>query len=97
MMKAACIAGAALLLAAKAWAGLTGDLDATMANAGNDPWGIVALIALYLGMLGFGVAMVRFEPNRWIMLGVLSAAPLVGNAAFAGWLAWRGLSLMDKA
>jgi hypothetical protein len=93
MVRALSIAGIALLAFAKLWAFLTGDLAATMANAGRDPWGIVALIALYLGMFGFIIAMARFEPNRWITLGVIAATPLVGNMALAGWLAFRGHAL----
>jgi hypothetical protein len=93
MVRALAIAGIALLAIAKLWAFLTGDLAATMANAGQDPWGIVALIALYLGMFGFIIVMARLEPNRWITLGVIAATPLVGNMALAGWLAFRGHAL----
>ena len=75
---------------------MTGDLAATMANAGNNPWGIVALIALYAGMAGFVLVMLRLEPNRWIALGVICATPLVGNMALAGWLVWRGLDLITS-
>jgi uncharacterized protein (DUF983 family) len=93
MVKTLSIAGIALLASAKLWAFLTGDLAATMAKAGDDPWGIVALIALYLGMFGFIIVMARFEPNRWITLAVIAATPLVGNMALAGWLAFRGQAL----
>jgi hypothetical protein len=94
VLKWLCLAGAALLAATKLWAGITGDLAATMADAGKDPWGIVALIALYAGMVAFALVMLRLETDRRIALGVLAAAPLVGNMAFAVWLAWRGLDLI---
>ncbi len=96
MIKTLCLAGVALLAAAKGWAGLTGDLAATMAAAGQDPWGVVALIALYSGMAGALIVLFRIEPDRRIAFGVLAATPLVGNIALAGWLAWRGLHLLAK-
>jgi hypothetical protein len=95
-VRAACIAGIALLALAKVWAGITGDLAATMADAGKDPWGIVALIALYSGMAAFLIVVFRLEPDRRIAFGVLAATPLVGNIALAGWLVWRGLGLISR-
>jgi hypothetical protein len=95
-VKALCLAGIALLALAKLWAGITGDLAATMADAGKDPWGIVALIALYSGMAAFLIVVFRLEPDRRIALGVLAATPLVGNIALAGWLVWRGLALISR-
>ena len=97
MAKTLCLIGIALLAAAKLWAGITGDLAATMAAAGSDPWGIVALIALYSGMAAFMIVLFRLEPDRRIALGVLAATPLVGNMALAGWLAFRGLALMKAS
>lgn len=94
MTKTLCVIGIGLLAMAKAWAGVTGDLAATMAAAGNDPWGIVALIALYSGMAAFLLVVFRLEPDRRIALGVLAATPLVGNIALAGWLVFRGLDLI---
>jgi hypothetical protein len=90
-LKALCLAGVALLVAAKAWAGLTGDLAATMAGAGDDPWGVVSLVMLYTGLVAFLIVLVRFEPDRRIALGVIALTPLIGNAALALWLAARGL------
>jgi hypothetical protein len=95
-VRALCIAGIALLALAKVWAGITGDLAATMADAGKDPWGIVALIALYSGMAAFLIVVFRLEPDRRIAFGVLAATPLVGNIALAGWLVWRGLGLISR-
>jgi hypothetical protein len=92
--KTLCLIGIALLAAAKVWAGITGDLAATMAAAGKDPWGIVALVALYSGMIGFLIVLFRLEPDRRIALGVLAATPIVGNIALAAWLAFRGLGLI---
>ncbi len=92
--RALCIAGIAALAAAKIWAGMTGDLAATLAKAGDDPWGLAALASLYLGMFAFAVALIRIEPDRRIAIGVLALTPLVGNMALAGWLAWRGLGLI---
>jgi hypothetical protein len=91
---ALCLIGIAALALAKIWAGITGDLAATMAAVGNDPWGIVALIALYGGMAAFLIVLFRLEPDRRIAFGVLAATPLVGNIALAGWLAFRGLGLI---
>ncbi len=92
-----CLIGIVLLAIVKIWAGITGDLAATMADAGKDPWGIVALIALYSGMAAFMMVVFRLEPDRRIAFGVLAATPLVGNMALAGWLAFRGLALMKAS
>lgn len=89
-----CLLGAAILAGTKIWAGLTGDLAATMAAAGDDPWGVVALIALYAGLVAALLVMLRLEPNRRIALIVIAATPLVGNMALALWLAARGLDLV---
>lgn len=94
MVKVLCLVGMTSLAAAKLWAGLTGDLAATMATAGNDPWGVVALIALYSGMAAFMIVLFAIEPDRRIALGVLAMTPLVGNIALAGWLVFRGLDLI---
>jgi len=95
-VRALCIVGIVLLALAKVWAGITGDLAATMADAGKAPWGIVALIALYSGMAAFLIVVFRLEPDRRIAFGVLAATPLVGNIALAGWLVWRGLGLISR-
>jgi hypothetical protein len=89
-VRAACLVGASLLLVSKLWAGLTGDLAATMASAGDDPWGIVSLVMLYAGLAGFALVLWRLEPDRRIAALVLAMTPLIGNAAPALWLAWRG-------
>lgn len=94
MLRTTCLIGIALLAIVKVWAGITGDLAATMAEAGKDPWGIVALIALYSGMAAFVLVLFRLEPDRRIAFAVLAATPLVGNIALAGWLAFRGLGLL---
>ena len=94
VLKALCLVGIALLALAKIWAGVTGDLAATMANAGKDPWGLVALIALYSGMTAFLIVLFRIEPDRRIALTVLAATPLVGNIALAAWLVIRGSALL---
>lgn len=95
-VRALCIGGIVVLALAKVWAGITGDLAATMADAGKDPWGIVALIALYSGMAAFLIVVFRVEPDRRIAFGVLAATPLVGNIALAGWLVWRGIGLISR-
>jgi hypothetical protein len=95
-LKALCLAGVALLVAAKAWAGLSGDLAATMASAGDDPWGIVSLIMLYSGLAAFLIVLIRFEPDRRVAFGVIALTPLVGNAALALWLAVRGFELLRR-
>jgi hypothetical protein len=94
VLKTLCLIGIVLLAFAKLWAGITGDLAATMATAGDDPWGVVALIALYSGMAAFLIVLFKLEPDRRIALGVLAATPLIGNIALAGWLAFRGLDLI---
>jgi hypothetical protein len=88
--------GAALLAGAKLWAGLTGDLAATMAKAGDDAWGLASLAVLYSGLIVTAGLIWLLEPRRGISLGVIAALPLVGNMAAALWLVWRGLDLISR-
>jgi hypothetical protein len=94
MLRAACVVGALALLASKLWAGATGDLAATMAGAGDNPWGIVALVQLYGGLAIAGALVWAFEPERRIAALVIALIPPIGAAAPALWLAWRGLALI---
>jgi hypothetical protein len=89
-------AGAALLAATKLWAGVTGDLAATMATAGDDAWGVASLVMLYSGLAVMAGLVLTLEPRRPIALGVIVAMPLIGNMAPALWLAWRGLPLISS-
>lgn len=93
--RALCIAGAMLLAAVKLWAGATGDLAATMAKAGDDPWGIAALVMLYGGLAALAGIVWRLETDRRIAALVLIGMPLVGSMAPALWLAVRGLPLIS--
>jgi hypothetical protein len=97
MRRIGCLAGAALLLAAKLWAGATGDLSATMATAGDDAWGVVALLQLYAGLIALGGLVWHWEPDRRIAVAVLVLMPAIGSAAPALWLALRGGSLAADA
>ncbi len=89
-LRLALFGGALALAGAKLWAGVTGDLAATIAGAGDDPWGIVSLIMLYAGLAAMAGLVLLMEPSRRIAAGVILAMPLVGNLAPALWLAWRG-------
>ncbi len=91
------LAGVALLIGAKLWAGATGDLAATVAAAGDDPWGVVALLQLCSGPLVLGWLLWRWEPDRRIATLVVLMMPAIGSAAPALWLALRGGSLAADA
>jgi hypothetical protein len=96
LMRLALAIGAALLAGAKLWAGLTGDLAATMATAGDDAWGIVSLVALYAGLAAMAGLVLMLEPRRGVAVGVILAMPLVGNLAPALWFVWRGLAIINS-
>lgn len=93
--RALCLGGAALLAAAKLWAGFAGDLAATLAKAGDDPWGIAWLVMLYGGLAALAGIVWRLEPDRRIAALVLVGMPLVGSMSPALWLAVRGLRLIS--
>lgn len=93
--RALCLCGAALLAAAKLWAGLTGDLAATLAKAGDDPWGIAWLVMLYGGLAALAGIVWRLETDRRIAALVIIGMPLVGSMAPALWLGVRGLALLS--
>lgn len=95
-LRIAALAGAALLAGVKLWAGVTGDLAATIAGAGDDPWGVVALIQLYTGLAALGLIVWWHEPDRRVALIVLAGMPLVGNISVALWLAWAGLAQLAR-
>ncbi len=95
-IRAACLLGAAALLATKLWAGLAGDLAATMAAAGSNPWDWPAVAQLYLGMAAFALVLWRLEPDRRIAAVALIALPFIGNAAFAIWLALRSATALRR-
>jgi hypothetical protein len=93
-LRVAVLCGVAALAASKIHAGITTDLAATLATAGDNPWGLVGLGSLWLGFIAFGIVLWRFEPNRRIALTALALTPAFGNLVLAGWMAWRGLALL---
>lgn len=95
-VKAALGLAATLLIAAIAWAMATGDLATSLANLGNDPWVVVALIDLYLGFLCFIVVIFALEPSP--VRAALWAVALctLGNPVAVAFLLGFGLKRLAR-
>lgn len=54
-----------------------------------DPWGLVALVDLYLGFLVTAVVVALFEDRAWKTAAFVAALLVLGNVVSLAWLAWR--------
>jgi hypothetical protein len=77
------------------WAAKTGDFWTEGAWLTSNPWGIVTLCDLYLGLLIAAILMFVFErPGaRWFWIAPL---PFLGNLWTVLWLVWRLPALYDR-
>lgn len=82
-------AGGFLLLASIVWAAQAANIGASFSAMVEDPWGIVALIDLYLGFLFLAVIIWLFERNHLIALAFILPLPFLGNIWAAVWIVWR--------
>ncbi|MFN3835059.1 MAG: hypothetical protein ACK4NO_04060 [Glycocaulis sp.] len=77
------------LLASILWAAQSAPIGASFSDMVQDPWGVVALLDLYIGFLFLAVIIWLFERNRLIALLFIAPLPLLGNVWAAVWIVWR--------
>lgn len=81
--------GGIVLLASIVWAAQAANIGASFSAMVEDPWGIVALIDLYLGFVFLAVIIWLFERNKAIALLFILPLPFLGNIWAAVWIVWR--------
>lgn len=81
--------GGLVLLASIVWAAQAASIGASFSAMVEDPWGIVALIDLYLGFVFLAVIIWLFERNHLIALAFILPLPFLGNIWAAVWIVWR--------
>ena len=81
---------AALIL----WASMTADLFESFAAIAADPWGVVALVDLYLGFFIFGVFVFLVDGVRPSSFVWVIALMVLGNVLSVVWLVLRFPRLM---
>lgn len=86
------------LLASIIWAAQAANIGASFSAMVADPWGVVALLDLYIGFLFLAVIIWLFERNKLIALLFILPLPFLGNVWAAVWIVWRvaGLSARLK-
>lgn len=82
-------AGGIALLASIVWAAQAASISASFSAMVEDPWGVVALIDLYLGFVFLAVIIWLFERNKLIALAFILPLPFLGNVWAAVWIVWR--------
>jgi predicted membrane-bound dolichyl-phosphate-mannose-protein mannosyltransferase len=88
------------LTGAIVWASVTGDLHGNIFEQGGVlltlPWGVVAMVDLYVGFAFF--AIIVFLTERSLIAGLLWALPIfvLGNIWTAVWLLFRLPRLADR-
>ena len=64
----------------------------------SGPWGVVAMIDLYLSFFLIAVLLWILEPNKLIALVFIVPLPFIGGLWPAVWLAWRiGVVVSNRA
>lgn len=91
-LRLACLAAAAVLALAIAWAGATASFSASFSKITNDPWGMVTLIDLYCAFLVSSILIWRFETSRLLALVLIVLTLGLGSLVPLLWLAFRGLN-----
>lgn len=82
--------GGLILLAAIARAATQADIFVSFAMISADPWGLVAIVDLYLGFLLMAVVIQVFEGHAIRALLWIIPLVLFGNIVAALWLIVRG-------
>jgi hypothetical protein len=77
------------LLASILWAAQAASIGASFSAMIEDPWGVVALLDLYIGFVFLAVIIWLFERNKLIALLFIAPLPLLGNVWAAVWIVWR--------
>ncbi|MFC4725643.1 hypothetical protein AB6B38_12755 [Glycocaulis abyssi] len=81
--------GGIALLASIIWASQSASIGASFSEMIADPWGVVALIDLYLGFVFLAVIIWLFERNKLVALAFILPLPVLGNVWAAAWIVWR--------
>lgn len=84
------------LLASIIWASQSAHIGASFSDMIADPWGVVALIDLYVGFLFLAVIIWLFERNKLVALLFIAPLPLLGNVWAAVWIVWRAAALATR-
>ena len=79
------------------WASLTGDFWATGSFLTSDPWGIVSLMDLYLGLFLFGVIIALVERKPLAVLLWCLPLPFLGNLWTVLWFVVRWRKIREWA
>jgi hypothetical protein len=83
--------GGLVLLGLIVWAAMTAgqSLAEAVSWLTSGPWGVVALVDLYLGFFFIGVLIWLLEPDKRIALAFILPLPVLGNVWAAPWMALR--------
>ncbi len=85
-----------VLLASIVWASQSANIVASFSEMIADPWGVVALIDLYVGFVFLAIIIWLFERNKLIALIFIAPLPLLGNVWAAVWIVWRASALATR-
>ncbi|MBT9292018.1 hypothetical protein [Prosthecodimorpha staleyi] len=96
LIRLAALAAAAVFAGVIVWASRRADLFASFATVAADPWGLVALIDLYLGFVVTTGLVAAFERRVGVVLAFVVALFVLGNLATLGWVAWRAPSIARR-
>jgi hypothetical protein len=97
LLRAACLAAAAILSAAILWASYAAPFFAGFGTVLANPWGVVSLIDLYAGFLFACVVIWLVEPKRGLAAALILLTLVLGNVVTLVWLVLRGLRLVQRA
>lgn len=79
------------------WAMMVGDFSAAGDFLLGKPWGIVAMVDLYLGFLLIAVVIFLAEPDKRIALVWIVPIFVLGNIVVALWFVLRGFTRLRTA
>jgi len=88
---AACAAGLILLLSACFWAGTRSNFPAALAAIASQPWGLVTLLDLYVGLAVVAVVIYSAEDSKPVALVWIVLLVALGNVATLAWMIRRAL------
>lgn len=86
ILLALCAAG---LVALIVWASLQANLFESFGAVLEDPWGIVAIVDLYVGFVAISVLVWVLEPDWRVRVAVIVPLFFLGNPWVIAWIVWR--------
>ncbi|MEM6665888.1 MAG: hypothetical protein AAF638_05740 [Pseudomonadota bacterium] len=89
LLRAIILLSAAVFAALIIWAMGQAPLMESFSKVIADPWGLVAIVDLYLGFLLILIVVWFAEPSKPVAAAVIVATPFLGNVIPAVWLAYR--------